>query len=225
MENLKEEDLQFLENSVAQQLLSISKDVKLSDDKTWKSVFTNREILKSSDFLITCKNRTEPPSSNVPERIYSSLKYEFQVSCKPHQILLETFPFLVCKIYCVDSTGQEVVKHGDQVIQGTLECVLNNNGQKDPSIFSGKLKVQFHGVTYHRDKEEYRFLLCIFSSKDLLVPLAKMHSDRFRVYSRKPDKKPEDFDITQMIHTYKKLSKVEKERANEMIVEKFEAIQ
>jgi hypothetical protein len=154
----------------------------------------------------------------------------------------EELPFIVCKVLfyfkkkikVIDSKNfEEILKSNKPVIKGTVEGVLDNNNE---SIYTGKLKVQFTEVTYHREKKEFCFEVDLFSPKDLKNPFYTKRSSNFKVYARKPnsneqkkskkqktnDEKTtkEDLEVS-FVNTFLKLKENEKKIEYEKLIQKL----
>lgn len=202
------------ETEVADALISIN--TLNESDRPWINTFFSNSVLKKDNFLITIKTRSETPSPFVPNRIYSSLKYEIMTSVSS-EYLKEDLPFLVAKIQCVDENGEEVLKNNTPVLKGNIECVLSHPLSNLDPYYKGKLKTQFTNVSFHREKKEYCFEIQIFTSQDLKNAILKFKSAPFRVYARKPTKKLEIVDYNKLLEIHKRLSPDEKKKIYEIV--------
>ena len=87
----------------------------------------------------------------VPNRMYSSLKYELNLVLQNSSFIENPLPFVICQISVIDPvTNIEIIKNNSTVVKGNIDGVLNVLENKN---YEGKLKVQFTNVSYHRDKK------------------------------------------------------------------------
>lgn len=221
----------------------------VDEKRTWSTVSFNEQFIKK-EFLdkikVTSKTRREKPSTTVPERLYSSLKYEIGLSASLSAFTQE-LPFVLARIRVVDSETFEIVKKNKKdAMKGIIEGALTQNGnEKD---YKGFLKTQFIDLSYHHEKKEYRWEVHFFAPSDLENPILIKRSANFRVYARKPnvnkDKKRKCGSTTENVPR-KKVSKFaefitrldelvefqkqnlkpeEKRRAMELVMSKFISI-
>lgn len=212
------DDEKSKELEVAESLIQINKETE--NDRPWLITHFSEKVQKKDNFLITIKTRSESPSPNVPDRIYSSLKYEIMISLSS-EFLNEDLPFLVARINCVDENQEEIIKNNAPVIKGSIECVLSHPLTQSDQYYKGKLKVQFTNVSFHREKKEYCFLIQIYTSQDLKNSIIKIKSAPYRVYARKPTKKLEVVDYNKLLEIHKKLSPEEKKKVFDICEEKL----
>eukprot|EP01080_Neovahlkampfia_damariscottae_P010894 gene10894-3598_t len=194
-------------------------------NREWQVLTIDETILKEKENFLTisCKTRTEAPQKIVPNRMYSSLKYELNLVLKNSSFVGNPLPFVICQISVVDPfTNVEVIKNNQTVLKEKTDSVLNQLENKD---YQGKLKVQFTNVSYHREKKEYCWKIKFFDPKDLNKVILSMKSGSFRVYARKPNtsvtkkRKKENLqeEIDELIEIHKKLTKKEKETVLESV--------
>jgi hypothetical protein len=163
-------------------------EVVFDEKRTWNTVSFNEQFIKK-EFLdtikVTSKTRREKPSTTVPERLYSSLKYEIGLSASLSAFTQE-LPFVLARIRVVDSETFEIVKKNKKdAIKGVIEGAMTQNGnEKD---YKGFLKTQFIDLSYHHEKKEYRWEVHFFAPSDLKNPILIKRSANFRVYARKPN--------------------------------------
>jgi hypothetical protein len=97
----------------------------------WKTTFVDETMFKENvNFSIFCKTRTETPKTSVnqkknffntkvPNRMYSSLKYEILLKLDNSMFKEKPLPFIVCKISTIDpTTKQQIFKNNHPVIKG-----------------------------------------------------------------------------------------------------------
>lgn len=160
----------------------------LDENRTWKTISFNEHFIKK-DFLdtiqVTSKTRREKPSKAVPDRLYSSLKYEIGLSASLSAFTQE-LPFVLARIRIVDSESFEMIKKNKKdALKGVIEGAMTQSGnEKD---YKGFLKTQFIDLSYHHEKKEYRWEIHFFAPSDLEHPILIKRSANFRVYARKPN--------------------------------------
>src|SRR5690606_382584 len=116
----------------------------------------------------------------VPERMYSSLKYEIQLTASGQ--FIKNVPFILARIKVVDSKTFEVVKKNNKdVLKGVIESALTQSNN-DKHVFNGTLKVQFVDISYHHEKREFCWEIHYFTPDDLQNPIIIKRSAAFRVY-------------------------------------------
>src|SRR5690606_12318283 len=119
--------------------------------RDWQIIYFDQQHL-TRDFKVEIylKSRNEAPLPTVPERLFSSLKYEIR-----HKIsgsFIKDIPLLMCKIRLVHpETGQEVLsrKEKEPILKGVTEGALTRD-QNGELVF--RSKVQITDVTFHYGK-------------------------------------------------------------------------
>eukprot|EP01027_Heterolobosea_sp_BB2_P011743 GEZU01017072.1.p1 GENE.GEZU01017072.1~~GEZU01017072.1.p1 ORF type:complete len:549 (-),score=208.87 GEZU01017072.1:229-1755(-) len=166
------------------------------DDPTryWTTAFVNKEFIGDGDVEIRSKTRRDTPCLSVPDRLYSSLKYEIRQ--KAVGSFTTQIPFLLGRLTVLDSvTLQEVKKNNRPVVKGVIESALvhlnpkGKGAQKETPALEGCMKAQFQDVSFHHDRTEFRWAISYFVPTDLENPVLIKHSAAFRVYARKPNNK------------------------------------
>jgi len=187
------------------------------NDRDWKStpsLFT---------FLIGTKTRCEAPSPQVPETLYSSLKYEIKQRICASSV---NEKFIMGRISVVDSRGSEVEKN---LLRGVVECALT---KQDAGDYEGTMKVQFVDCSYHHKKGDFSWRIQYFVPSDLETPILSLVSAPFKVFARKPTvkkRKSTNFDdftsrLEELVKAGNKLKSNEKKVALEMVTNKFKSI-
>jgi hypothetical protein len=195
-----------------------------TEGRLWKIVhvadeFKNENILMD----VTSKTRCEEPSVEVPEILYSSLKYEisqkfFAKSCKDEQ-------FILSRISIVDSNGTTLSKSN---MKGVTECSLTKNENK----FQGVLKCQFADLSHISKKGDLCWEINYYVPTDIQKSVMTVRSAPFKVYARKPTakkRKASTFDefvsrLDELVKASKKLKEEDKKLALEMVTSKFNEI-
>jgi len=248
------------ENSLEE--LTIKQEPKVDDqekssgaeqdmNRMWVNVFHNDKYIKKEDLkdiIVKSKTRRDKPLETVPERMYSSLKYEIQLTASGP--IVKNVPFILARIKVVDSRTFEIVKKNNKdVLKGIVESALTQ-GSQDKNIFNGTLKVQFMDISYHHEKREFCWEIHYFTPDDLQNPILIKRSAPFRVYARKPNqnrpkrKKESDSSsrkkkkvdqspnfiefcrrLEELVDFNKKLCEEERKRAMEMVFTKFMQVQ
>lgn len=200
------------------EIMTKEMNIQVDYQREWK-------ITKSTENIqvdITSKTRCEIPTPQVPEVLYSSLKYEIKQKIsgnysKEHQ-------FLLGRISLVDSFGNSL---GDkQLLKGLIECALTKT-QLDE--FEGTMKVQFSDVSYTHKKGDLSWQIQYYLPSDLENPVIVVLSAPFKIYARKPSvkkRKTSNFDefttrLEDLIKASKKLKNEEKKLALELASSKL----
>src|SRR5690606_3349556 len=96
---------------------------KIDMSRVWLDVFNNDKIIKKEELknvIVRSKTRRDKPLEAVPERMYSSLKYEIQLTASGQ--FIKNVPFILARIKVVDSKTFEVVKKNNKdVLKGVIE--------------------------------------------------------------------------------------------------------
>jgi len=205
-------------------------EIKINKNRGWFVVYS-----QTNDFTVIpyTKTRCDKPAEEVEEILYSSLKYEI----KQKLIGNLNFPFLLSKIYVVESnTGEIVQKNNKSVLKGQVEVAITNSSDKDSEI-SGILKVQFTDVSYHHKKCDFCWEIAYFTPNELNEPILKIRSSSFKVFARKPSqvvstkkkrKRDDQFDFDNFLQKFedlvqytKKLKMEDKKNAISLVTSKL----
>jgi hypothetical protein len=212
--------------TVQQQSFAVSGE----EDRKWHTVFVDPTLSGSLQVEVTSKTRCEEPSDEIPDKLYSSLKYEIrqQVSGK----LCSEIPFLLARITVVDAVDfKEILKDKKSVLKGVVEgsCVKPPTAS-EPRL-EGTLKVQFTDVSYHHKKRGFCFQISYFTPGNLDNAVLIKRSASFLVYARKPSqgKKRKHSEVVadsyeffsarldELVQCSKKLKPNERRQALEMV--------
>jgi len=181
-----------------------------NNSRSWQVIYS-----KTNEFSIQVftKTRCDKPTEEVEDILYSSLKYEI----KQKLVGKLNYPFLLSKIYVVESTTGEIVqKNNKSVLKGTIECAITNSSEKnEEKEISGVLKVQFTDVSYHHKKCDFCWEISIFTPNELNNPILKIRSSSFKVFARKP---------SQVAATTKKKRKKDEESDFELFCNRLEEL-
>jgi len=146
----------------------------------WQVVYS-----QTNDFSVSVLTKTrcdKVPTEDVEEILYSSLKYEIKQNLNGQL----NYPFLLSRIYVVDSTTGEIVqKNNKGVLKGVIEVAIANTSENSNEV-PGLLKVQFTDVSYHHKKCDFCWEIAYFTPNDLEEPILRMRSSAFKVFARKP---------------------------------------
>jgi hypothetical protein len=164
-------------------------------ERAWRTVYTDPQYANTIEVQITSKTRCEEPSYEVPEKMYSSLKYEIRQTATGS--LISDIPFLLGRITVVDASNlQEIVKDKRTVLKGTVETALTKptantkSKRMDTSAddeFRGVMKVQHTDCSYHHKKSDFCWQISYFVPSDLERPVLIKRSAAYKVYARKPN--------------------------------------
>lgn len=189
---------------------------------------------------LSWKTRNQSFTTALPDKMYSSLKYEFKVKLTSESLKL---PFILARIYILEEEINEIQK---EVLTGVIECAMS----KELSGYSGSLRVQMsHNLAFYHSKRSFYFQVRFYDPQEVLIDknFASISSPSFKIYARKPNSKdPEkkrkqnhssnsvkkvksssnDFSdftlcLDNLIKVNSKLNKEEKKLALDMVINKF----
>lgn len=163
-------------------------------ERQWKVIYLSLQELQKCDTpqgmcRIYVRTRSEEPSVCVPERLYSSLKYEIHHEI-PASIFGPKTPVMMAKVQIVNpnNADEEICKtNGTQVIKGTSSMVAVTINQTMDALVC-KQKVQFTDVSYHHEKKFFAFKISYYKPNNLKEPMLVMLSAPFQVFARRPRK-------------------------------------
>lgn len=152
-------------------------------NRTWSVFYQNDKVLTlDSQIQIVVKTRNDEPTTVIPNRMFSSLKYEFEFQVIPGFLNSTIKPILLGKLQVIDAeTNEEIIKNDKPVLKGVTEGCLTTD---ENSILKMKLKLQF-GEMSHGEKKDCRFQLCLYTPSDLFCPVLVLKSSSFKVYARR----------------------------------------
>lgn len=121
------------------------------------------------------------PSKQVPDKIYSSLKYELD-----HSLTLESNnSIIMSKIQVVDpATNEEIKKNGKPILKGKTEEALTKQSNGTHWL---KSKIQFTDVSYHHSKRYFAIQVSYFDPTNLKESILVLRSAPFKVFARRPN--------------------------------------
>jgi hypothetical protein len=184
------------------------------NERKWKVILSNSKILFdmnqepfSANIEVRTRNETSPYS--VPEKLYSSLKYELTQEL-PSLCLGSNISVLMAKIQAVNpyNTNEEILKPNSKpILMGTQEYIPLTLTQ---GSFYSKTKIQFTDVSYHHEKKYFAFKVSYFEPTNLQEPLLVQLSSPFQVFARRPRKNiKRRASITSKVSAPKKVKKEE----------------
>ncbi|KAG2392663.1 hypothetical protein C9374_011388 [Naegleria lovaniensis] len=193
--NDEEEDLKSRKKIVAKRkdskkkehssVAAVTQHATSSADRVWSTVYADPSVDLSS-VIVMIKTRRDKPSEYLPEKMYSSLKYEIIQKAKGG--LLKNVPLLLCRANVVDATTFEEIKKKKPVLKGSIESALTKEPtNKNADEFECKMKVQFD-FSYHQDKRLVALELKYYLNDKLDQPILIKRSCPLKVYARKPNK-------------------------------------
>jgi hypothetical protein len=155
------------------------KEREMNEGGDWKEDFKNQTILKTKedDIEIKLKSRSEEIEDKIPEKLFSSIKYELRTKVKG--TFIKDCNFLICKIQCVDSENQEqILKNQKSILTGNVEGAINKdiNGNYE-TVF----KIKFTDVSYHHHKKSFKLKVSFFKYDQLITPILIKSSSSFMV--------------------------------------------
>eukprot|EP01080_Neovahlkampfia_damariscottae_P008697 gene8697-644_t len=152
-------------------------DLTLSqNNRDWKIKYRNEEVIGlMANLRILLKSRNDQAMEFIPERLYSSLKYEMV-----HEMESVETPILLVKIQIIDpKTQEEIMINDNSILLGNPEGVLT---KVDGKHFL-KNKVHFSDVP--PQKREYSMRVCYYLPSDLMQPVLVVHSPNFKIFTRR----------------------------------------
>jgi hypothetical protein len=193
-----------------------------SNERNWKTLFVNPVALSNPEDTslsakIDIRTRNDDPSKTVPERLYSSLKYEIS-----HTIPIEMFgkdiAVIMAKVQVVNP-----YKHEEEIVKNNGKTVLKGASSMTPITINAKQdaltckqKIQFTDVSYHHEKKFFALKISYYKPANLKDPILVMLSAPFQVFARRPRKNR---------RTTKKRKKTEEEEEEEIQPKKVKTSQ
>lgn len=164
-------------------------------ERAWK-VLSNIKDQKDREVgdkvVIEIKTRSDKAQNVLPDRLYSSLKYEFRQTVSLGLRMTDT-GVMMCKMEIVDPDNPSVEllnANGERLVRGIQDFTAITVNKKNTCL-EVKSKFQFTGVSYHHDKKFFAMKLSYFDpSYDMSAPVFSMISAPFQVFARRPTQKP-----------------------------------
>jgi hypothetical protein len=167
-----------------------------TNNRKWRILYSNPKIMSEYNeetpaiASIEVRTRNDTTTGTVPERLYSSLKYEVTQEISSH-IFGTSTAVLMSKLQVVNPYNfeEEILKtNGKSIVKGTSELVpLTLNGNLS-SLYS-KTKVQFTDVSYHHEKKYFALKVSYFDPNNLNDAIFVQMSAPFQVFARRPRRK------------------------------------
>ena len=162
------------------------------NDRKWKVLLSSSKVLFDMDqqpfsASIEVRTRNETSPYSVPEKLYSSLKYELTQELPAH-CLGTNISVLMSKIQAVNpyNTNEEILKPNSKpILMGTQDFIPLTLSQ---GSFYSKNKIQFTDVSYHHEKKYFAFKVSYYEPTNLEEPLLVQLSSPFQVFARRPRK-------------------------------------
>jgi len=213
--------------SPLRKLLPHSKNVMQSNNSSrkWKILHSNSKILMEFNeetpalASVDVRTRNDTQTGQVPERLYSSLKYEVTQDISAH-IFGQNTAVLMSKIQVVNpyNFDEEILKpNGKPIVKGTSEFIPLTLNTSTNGLYC-KTKIQFTDVSYHHEKKYFSMKVSYFDANNLNEPLFVQMSAPFQVFARRPRRKSLKRKTTNPSPTVKKVKEEEKEEEEEPIV-------
>ncbi|EFC50733.1 predicted protein [Naegleria gruberi] len=156
-----------------------------TSERVWKTIHVD-ESAGNLDTQVLLKTRRDKPSEYLPEKMYSSLKYE--IIQKASGNFLTTVPLLLCRATVVDAETNKEIKLAKPVLKGNIESALTKDPtSKNADEFECKMKIQFD-YSYHQEKKLVALELKFYLNDKLDNPILIKRSCPLKVYARKPNK-------------------------------------
>jgi hypothetical protein len=159
-----------------------------NQEREWSTSYKNEAVVGDGEVEITIKTRREKPTSLVPERLYSSLKYELHITAKGE--FVRSLPFLLARISVVDAAKLQPISKNKAVMKGENESALTHPPDGPGDVIKGAIKVQFDSsISYHHDKREVCLEMNFFMNEALDQPILTKRTVPVKMFARKPNKK------------------------------------
>jgi hypothetical protein len=171
-----EEDEEYTEEDLSKLETPVSSSYQNDVNRYWKIVSSNDP---SMSITITCKNRSDQPSLCIPDVMYSTLKYQLNVSVENSRFFDSNVELLHVRLSVYHPINQKVLV--EEKLKG-YECSLS----KGESSYEGTLKTQFTEAFYARKCGPLQWQLSCYIPSDLYTPILIVRSAEFRVFARKP---------------------------------------
>jgi len=196
-----------------------------SIERQWKVLYLQQPSANIKGCKIEIRTRNEEPCSVVPERLYSSLKYEIYHEI-PASLFDEKIAVLMAKVQIVnpDKSEEEIIKRndGNVIIKGTSSMAPVTINQEGMDILTCRQKVQFTDVSFHHEKKFFAFKVSYFKPNNLKDPILVMLSAPFQVFARRPRKKKRKLSEDSSTQpAAKKPKKQQQPKKKENALEKF----
>ena len=229
IEKVKEEVI--VENTINKQNQTTTRTTKQNEKETtsrsWNIVFMDEQLRVNDENIsveITSKTRCQEPNPEVPETLYSSLKYE--ITQKFNSKICKQEQFVLSRISLVDASNGVVLSKS---MKGVTECSLTKTEQK---TFYGVLKCQFADLAHYNKKSDLSWEINYYLPSDIQKSVLAIRSAPFKVFARKPKikkRKASTFDefldrLDDLVKASKKLKEEDKKLALEMVSSKFNEI-
>jgi hypothetical protein len=163
----------------------------INNNRGWKILQTSIPSKEITETLtkIEIKTRSDQPSLDImPERLYSSLKYEVTQEINSS---VYNSAVLMCKIEVVNpfDSDEIITKQGGKpVLKGTTELIPLTMNSKKTFLYS-KTKLQFLSVSFHHENKYFAFKFSYYNPENLNQPILIQLSAPFQVFARRPRRK------------------------------------
>jgi len=142
----------------------------------------NEKVLNDPTVEVVVKTRSDKPSTELPARMYSSLKYEFRQFVRGSCINKTTL--LMSKIQVINpETNKEVKKNSSSILKGVVDGALTVDASGKQ--LTSKTKLQFTDVSYHHGKSQFSLQICYYIPSELNVPVLVIRSAPFQIFARR----------------------------------------
>ncbi|KAL0477507.1 aconitate hydratase, cytoplasmic [Acrasis kona] len=181
--------------------------VRAPENREWtfERLTHNKESRICIDSVhLEIKTRTDAATSILPDKLYSSLKYQFthnvKIKSEVESSTIDDQDMLCCNIKVVDpDTGKEILKNDKPMIAGRstsimLARVIGDNNYKC------RVKLQFNDCSYHYKKMFFAIRCEYFLPRDANQLLGVAISAPFQVFARRTNRKSPKLTGTKRSH-------------------------
>jgi hypothetical protein len=149
---------------------------------------TVAQIAESIKIELRTRSEASTNVLAVPERMYSSLKYEMKQAVAKG-VIADSSNVLMSKLEVVDPQDhfEEILKtNGQKLIKGVSEVTAMSRNANGCTL-ECKMKIQFTDVSYHHEKKYFAFKVSFFDpSFSMEEPVLMVLSAPFQVFARRP---------------------------------------
>lgn len=191
----------------------------------WTTTFMDKRFATedSSHFKITIHSKGDEEVEQLPENMYSSIKYHLCHMVSGSFLKTHKLDQLVVRVRVVDpDTLEEIKQNHKSIVKGVVEsaCVYPQPHTKSNSRKSGlarqnsnsthlqldqastqhlytSMKIQLTSCSYHHARAKFAIMCSYYRSEDLEQPIVQKVSTPFLCFARKPQlKKNDDFGLS-----------------------------
>jgi hypothetical protein len=171
----------------------VRSDHKGNKEWTFKRL-TDNDRPFIDNIRLEIKTRTDAVSSTIPEKLYSSLKYQFTQTLRVRRDQYEQQPnsMVFCNIKVVDpNNGVTILKNDKPILEGRTSSITlirdkrNNDEDQEFVALTCKTKLEFGDCSYHFKRMHFSLRCEYFLPSDPNNFLVVATSAPFQVFARR----------------------------------------